>query len=55
MNLRAAVGEAYVQLAPLDPEDLSVPERALLPEWASDWHRRRAEAQQAAAEKARSK
>lgn len=45
MDLRQALGDVKVQMIPLDIDGLSVPERALVPEWISDHWRRRKEAQ----------
>jgi hypothetical protein len=48
MDLRAAIGKTTVQMSPLDPGELSVPQKALLLEWVNDWHRRQGEADKAA-------
>lgn len=42
------LGWAKVQTVPLDPDELGLPERALLGEWAADHARRRREAQERA-------
>lgn len=40
----ATLGATKVATVPLDPDELSAPERALLGEWVNDWHRRQKEA-----------
>lgn len=55
MEMRAALGALKVACAPLDPDALSVPERALVGEWIADVWRRRKEAQEKAAAEAKSK
>lgn len=55
MEMRAALGGLKVACVPLDPDDLSVPERALLGEWIADVWKRRKEAHEKAAAEAKSK
>lgn len=55
MDLLAALGEARVQVRPLDPDELSVPERDLLSEWLNDYFRRKNEARKKAQQEAESR
>lgn len=53
MDFLSALGGTGLPLAPLDVDGLSVPERALLGEWATEHYRLKAEAQKKAQAEAR--
>lgn len=55
MDMLQALGAVKVQTVPLDVDGLSLPERALLPEWVAEHWRLRREAQAKADKEAKAK